>query len=362
MNLQLSVQKNNSRQISNNNDFLGINHINTSLFTSPYKNNNPINKKFNNTNSFSLGKPFQTFNTKLIKKTYKIINNNDTINRIPKPKIFHIEKIFNKKEYRDVHEKEEKEAGINHINRFKISLKKIKQIYINSCLKIYSHFNNNLTFNELNLNDDFYISNIQKKVCEILKSKKISSSKMNQILQVNDDDKYRKHYFMFTSEAKEFCLNLIKIKNLPFDVVMKMCKVPRKSLRRWLFVGSQRKTKNPEMEEKLVEWYNEIVKKNGVYITAKMIRDKAVKISKDKDFLASKGWLEKFKKKFNIQIHTNRNKRFKKKAILDITSTINNNPKKSKSMEENSKMSYEINIIKDNSNGEEKKKEKKEYN
>ena len=108
--------------------------------------------------------------------------------------------------------------------------------------------------------------------------------------------------------------------------------------------------------------YNEIVKKNGVYITAKMIRDKAVKISKDKDFLASKGWLEKFKKKFNIQIHTNRNKRFKKKAILDITSTINNNPKKSKSMEENSKMSYEINIIKDNSNGEEKKKEKKEYN
>ena len=368
MNLQLSVQKNNSRQISNNNDFLGINHINTSLFTSPYKNNNPINKKFKNTNSFSLGKPFQTFNTKLIKKTYKIINNNDTINRIPKPKIFHIEKIFNKKEYRDAHEKEEKEAGINHINRFKISLKKIKQIYINSCLKIYSHFNNNLTFNELNLNDDFYISNIQKKVCEILKSKKISSSKMNQILQVNDDDKYRKHYFMFTSEAKEFCLNLIKIKNLPFDVVMKMCKVPRKSLRRWLFVGSQRKkgcgrkTKNPEMEEKLVEWYNEIVKKNGVYITAKMIRDKAVKISKDKDFLASKGWLEKFKKKFNIQIHTNRNKRFKKKAILDITSNINNNPKTSKSMEENSKMSYEINIIKDNGNGEEKKKEKKEYN
>ena len=72
---------------------------------------------------------------------------------------------------------------------------------------------------------------------------------------------------MFTSEAKEFCLNLIKIKNLPFDVVMKMCKVPRKSLRRWLFVGSQRKkgcgrkTKNPEMEEKLVECIMKQLKK-----------------------------------------------------------------------------------------------------
>ena len=28
-----------------------------------------------------------------------------------------------------------------------------------------------------------------------------------------------------------------------------------------------------------------------------MIRDKAVEISGDKDFIASKGWLEKFKKK-----------------------------------------------------------------
>ena len=50
------------------------------------------------------------------------------------------------------------------------------------------------------------------------------------------------------------------------------------------------------MEAKLVQWYNEIIKKN-INVTAKMIRDKAVEISNDKDFLASKGWLEKFKKK-----------------------------------------------------------------
>jgi hypothetical protein len=200
----------------------------------------------------------------------------------------------------------------------------------------------------MNLNDDAYISNIQNKVCETIKTKKISSSKMNQILQVNDDDKYRKHYFMFTSEAKEFCLNLMKINHLPFDVVMKMCKVPRKSLRRWLYVGSQRKkgcgrkTKNPEMEEKLVEWCNEISKKKGIYITSKMVREKAMRISEDKDFLASKGWLEKFKKKFNIQIHSNRSKRFKKKTCSE--KNLKTSPKNT---EEKRKSSSEINISKD---------------
>lgn len=140
---------------------------------------------------------------------------------------------------------------------------------------------------------------------------------MNEILQVNDDDKYRKHYFMFTSEAKQFCLDLINIKKLSFDIVMKMCKVPRKSLRRWSHVGCNRKkgcgrkTRNPEMENKLVEWYREEIN-GGANVSAKMIREKAVEISGDKDFLASKGWLEKFKKKFGIRIATHKNKNFKK--------------------------------------------------
>ena len=105
---------------------------------------------------------------------------------------------------------------------------------------------------------------------------------------------------------------------------MKMCKVPRKSLRRWANVGCLRKkgcgrkTKNPKMEEKLLMWYNDKIK-NNVNITAKMIRDKAVEISNDKDFLASKGWLEKFKKKNGIQIVNNKRRR------NDSLETENNN-------------------------------------
>jgi len=198
---------------------------------------------------------------------------------------------------------------------------------------------------------------------------------MNEILQVSDDDKYRKHYFMFSSEAKQFCLDLINKRKYPLDITMKMCKVPRKSLRRWSHVGCLRKkgcgrkTKNPKMEEELVQWYNEMIKRN-INITAKMIRDKAVQISNDKDFLASKGWLEKFKKKNGIQIING--KKFRKYDSIDLeTNTVNYNNTINKNIKnidnyfsrnesekgkkdkekENEKVDYEINIINENRQG-----------
>ena len=282
-------------------------------------NNNPITKNitistFNTVHEAT--RPFQTFNAKFVKS--KDNSNKFYNNKSNQEKIFHIEKIFNKKEYKDANEKEFDEDDIYNNNRYKITLKKIEQIYKNSCLKIYLYINDKLNFNEINLSNESYLNNIYDQVFNIIKKKKINSSKMNEILQVNDDDKYRKHYFMFTPEAKQFCLDLINKEKLSFDIVMKMCKVPRKSLRRWFHVGCNRKkgcgrkTRNPEMESKLVEWYNETIGLN-VNVSAKMIREKAVEISEDKEFLASKGWLEKFKKKFGIKINTHfkKNKKFK---------------------------------------------------
>ena len=375
-----NAQNNNLNKLNKsmpNNPLLGSN-FNSNLFTT--KNTTSINsKKINentNNNILETSKPFQTYNAKLFIKS----SQNPNKQRQGQPKIFHIEKIFNKKEYKDANEKESDEEDKNLKNRFKISLKKIKQIYTNSCLKIYSYLNDKINYSENNLNNELYISNIIHQVYEIIKEKKINSSKMNEILQVNDDDKYRKHYFMFTSEAKQFCLDLINIKKLSFDVVMKMCKVPRKSLRRWSHVGCNRKkgcgrkTRNPEMENKLVQWYKEEIK-NNINVSAKMIRDKAMVISEDKDFLASKGWLEKFKKKFNIKITTHKNKNFKKiitfkekvKLIKEIkekdsVKDIENDMKEEEinlSEEENNKSDNdedenenenEINIVKDNKN------------
>ena len=333
-----STPINNLNKLNNfSNPILNNSNINANLFTT--KNTTIISEKKinespnNGNNIIETSKPFQTYNPKLFIKN----NQNSNKQKSGQPKIFHIEKIFNKKEYKDANEKESDEEDKNLKNRFKISLKKIKQIYTNSCLKIYSYLNDKINYNENNLNDELYISNITRQVYENIKGKKINSSKMNEILQVNDDDKYRKHYFMFTSEAKQFCLDLINIKKLSFDIVMKMCKVPRKSLRRWSHVGCNRKkgcgrkTRNPEMENKLVEWYNETVNQN-INVSAKMIRDKAVEISEDKDFLASKGWLEKFKKKFNIRIVTHKNKNFKK--IITFKEKLN-------------KLNKEINEIKE---------------
>ena len=388
-NIQQEKNENNlnnilSRQEKNNLEI----RINTSIFSSSKENKNinlnetkpkkinTKNKKYKiqkilrpkNLETFSsLKKPFRTFHTKLTSKSNAI----QIKKKLNKPKIFHIEKIFNKKEYKEVNEKEEANISRNHnlINKYKISLKKIKQIYLNSCLKIYSYLNDNNKYDENNLSNEEYISAIVHQVSEIIRNRQISSSKMNEILQVSDDDKYRKHYFMFSSEAKQFCLDLINKKKYPLDITMKMCKVPRKSLRRWCHVGCLRKkgcgrkTKNPRMEEQLVQWYNEIIKKN-LNVTAKMIRDKAVEISNDKDFLASKGWLEKFKKKNGIQVVSSKRIRKSNDISMDYNTinynivnnnTISNNSsgnsnyRNVKEIEkETEKSDYEINIINDN--------------
>ena len=388
-NIQQEKNENNlnnilSRQEKNNLEI----RINTSIFSSSKENKNinlnetkpkkinTKNKKYKiqkilrpkNLETFSsLKKPFRTFHTKLTSKSNTI----QIKKKLNKPKIFHIEKIFNKKEYKEANEKEEANISRNHnlINKYKISLKKIKQIYLNSCLKIYSYLNDNNKYDENNLSNEEYISAIVHQVSEIIRNRQISSSKMNEILQVSDDDKYRKHYFMFSSEAKQFCLDLINKKKYPLDITMKMCKVPRKSLRRWCHVGCLRKkgcgrkTKNPRMEEQLVQWYNEIIKKN-LNVTAKMIRDKAVEISNDKDFLASKGWLEKFKKKNGIQVVSSKRIRKGNDISMDYNTinynivnnnTISNNSSGNgnyrnvkKIEKETEKSDYEINIINDN--------------
>jgi hypothetical protein len=69
-----------------------------------------------------------------------------------------------------------------------------------------------------------------------------------------------------------------------------------------IFLGGGRKTQDPIMEKKLMEWYidHHEVKKNPV--TAKLIKRKALEFSLNKDFTASKGWLEKFKKKYQLEI------------------------------------------------------------
>jgi hypothetical protein len=56
------------------------------------------------------------------------------------------------------------------------------------------------------------------------------------------------------------------------------------------------------MEKKLYSWYIDYHDKNKKPVTAKLIKQKALEFTDRKDFHASKGWLEKYKKKYNLYI------------------------------------------------------------
>lgn len=78
-------------------------------------------------------------------------------------------------------------------------------------------------------------------------------------------------------------------------------------MKRWIKVGWERKkgggrkTKDPEMEKRLYQWYVEM-KDQSNPVTAKMIKDMAIKLSSCGDFIASKGWLDKFKIRYRLEI------------------------------------------------------------
>lgn len=83
--------------------------------------------------------------------------------------------------------------------------------------------------------------------------------------------------------------------------------VPLKSLKRWIKVGCERKkgggrkTKDPQMERALYKWYKNEVKE-GRTVTARKVKDMAIKMSTCQDFIASKGWLDKFKIRYRLDI------------------------------------------------------------
>jgi len=57
------------------------------------------------------------------------------------------------------------------------------------------------------------------------------------------------------------------------------------------------------MVKKLLDWYYITTKEKGLRITTKEFKDKALKFSKDPTFRASKGWLQKFRRRHNIKLN-----------------------------------------------------------
>lgn len=68
-------------------------------------------------------------------------------------------------------------------------------------------------------------------------------------------------------------------------------------------IGGGRKIREPEMVDKLLKWYYTRSIIEGQKITTKDFKKKALEFSKDMTFRASKGWLQKFRKRYNIKLN-----------------------------------------------------------
>ncbi len=55
------------------------------------------------------------------------------------------------------------------------------------------------------------------------------------------------------------------------------------------------------MERALYKWYKNEVK-SGRTVTARKVKEMAIKMSSCGDFIASKGWLDKFKVRYQLEI------------------------------------------------------------
>ncbi|MCQ2817770.1 MAG: DNA-binding domain-containing protein [archaeon] len=226
--------------------------------------------------------------------------------------IFLIYKVKNKELFKEYQER--KDALVkNNDCPIRIDLKMTKDIFLKNCSKMLD--NANIEYNEEEMEQSRkMMEKVSVDDLSLLDEIPLIKSAMdiisNSLIRKNKEGKFHQrdsNYRMMDSESKQFCVELNIQKNIPLSVVSLLCEISLKNLKRWRiggFIrkkGCGRKIKDPIMEQKLLEWYNEATRQH-IYPTSKMIRAKALELTSDKTFIASKGWLEKFKSKYNLKV------------------------------------------------------------
>lgn len=114
-------------------------------------------------------------------------------------------------------------------------------------------------------------------------------------------------YLMFNTEVKEQSINMAFTHGIKY--ASESMDIPLKSLKRWIITGASRKKgggrkiKDPQMEQQLIKWYTEYTANAENKVTSKMLKEIALGLSSNKEFTASKGWLEKLKFKYGLRIY-----------------------------------------------------------
>ena len=294
--IDIDLDDNNNNSISNfhydmirnNNKFKGFKIIPTEKFKyysqSENKNKKQIKRDNNNKENTLINENKKNNNSFIQFKKAEILKKN----------IFTIEKIFDKKEY-------EKATQIIQSKKGNFPIEMQRQLFYKNILKIMTSNNLRQTYIEtIKINK----SNLLEKTLELMIKNNINETSIKKVLK-KKIIRSRHHYIIYSTEAKKFCIDLIKISKWNSEIISLICEVPSKNIKRWIKLGvirkkgGGRKTKFPNLEKDLVYWFYDSIDKN-FYPIANDIRNKALEICNDKDFLASKGWLDKFIKKYGI--------------------------------------------------------------
>lgn len=113
--------------------------------------------------------------------------------------------------------------------------------------------------------------------------------------------KYRK----YSVDLKKKAIELAR-KSHDIMLAAKATGVPPKNLKRWLVSGPHRKkggrrTQDPDMERQLFTWIKGYFASYNAFPQSRRIKEKALELSRFKsNFKASKGWLEKFMKRYGL--------------------------------------------------------------
>jgi hypothetical protein len=115
----------------------------------------------------------------------------------------------------------------------------------------------------------------------------------------------RGKYKIATKEERKTAVEIAKEKGI--HQAFNETKIPKKNISRWLKTGLERrkgggrKTQDPDMEKKLYQWILEEEKEKGRRLSRAQIKHKARELTNVDGFKGSKGWLDKFQKRYNIK-------------------------------------------------------------
>ena len=152
--------------------------------------------------------------------------------------------------------------------------------------------------------EDILSNSSTKAKTRIISEKKIRNRKVKK--KFIRYSKRAKKYNILTEEIKRKLL--LDAKHMRTIDVAKKYGISTRNINRWKKIGvkrkrgSGRKFKDPDLEKKIIIWYNFQDKKN---VTAKIFREKALELSNTKSFRASSGWLTIMKKKYRIKFKKN---------------------------------------------------------